>query len=307
MNAIAEVDEITEEWRTLRNPNIFMLRATSELDYALQPIADINTGEVYGYEALLRNYQALECRHPVEAFDFANDIDCLPRLDLVLRAKAIEKFAQIPGAKSFKLFFNMDCRLIANDAMLLQETEQLLTQFGLTTSNFCIEVPENDNSVTIEQIGRFVSTVRTLGFPFAIDDFGEGYSQLKLLYEYEPQILKIDRFFVSSIQKDAKKRLFVASLVDLAHVMGMRIVAEGVDTPEELHACREVGCDLVQGYLLARPTLDVAQISPTYPVVTKHKERRNSATGADAALVQRIGHIATLFRRNHEKPRIELP
>lgn len=278
--------EVAWEWRSLRNPNLFMNRAASELQYALQPIADINTGEVYAYEALLRNVAAMECTTPTEVFDRADEIGCLSRLEMLLRARAIEKFIEIPGARDRKLFFNVDGRLIGADKGLLTETAALLMRHGLAPGNFCIEVPEQTNVASLEEIEDFITNARMLGFPFALDDFGQGYSQLKLLYEYEPHILKIDRFFISSIQDDAKKRLFVASLVDLAHVMGMRIVAEGVETVAELHSCREVGCDLVQGYLLARPTQEVSTLPRSYAIITENQGRRKSDVSTDAALVQ---------------------
>ncbi|MFN0262329.1 GGDEF domain-containing protein [Tepidamorphus sp. 3E244] len=287
--------EMEWEWRTLRNPNLFMNRAASELQYALQPIADISTGKTYAYEALLRNVEALDCETPHEVFDKADEIGCLARLELVLRAKAIEKFLAVPDAAELKLFFNIDGRLIERDNSLLAETAALLMRHGLAPSNFCIEVTEQSNTASAEAIDHFITSARTLGFPFALDDFGQGYSQLRLLYEYSPHILKIDRFFISSIQKDAKKRLFVASLVDLAHVMGMRIVAEGVETVEELHSCREVGCDLVQGYLLAKPELDLDLLPRTYATITGNGERRAGRTSADAELVQaKFDKVATL-------------
>ncbi|MEM1398133.1 MAG: EAL domain-containing protein, partial [Pseudomonadota bacterium] len=99
----------------------------------------------------------------------------------------------------------------------------------------------------------FRTIARSFGFEFAVDDFGQGYSQLKSLYDYEPDILKIDRFFVKDIAHDTKKQLFVRTVVELAHAMGMLVVGEGIETQQELVACRKIGCDLLQGFYIARP------------------------------------------------------
>jgi EAL domain-containing protein (putative c-di-GMP-specific phosphodiesterase class I) len=97
------------------------------------------------------------------------------------------------------------------------------------------------------------SRIRLLGFNLSIDDFGTAYSSLLQLSQLPFSELKIDRSFVSAIDSDPTKRVIVSSCASLARGLGLRVVAEGVETPAELAAVREAGCTEIQGYLLARP------------------------------------------------------
>lgn len=266
------MDEWTDTQRFNHNPQAFLEDAEIKLEYDFQPISDIHTGEVYGFEALLRNTKALGFQTPNDIFDFATSIGCLPEFELSLREKSIEKYSRIKNCKNKILFFNVYGKILEEDGFLINETKEILEKYDLNPENLCMEVPETYEITSLEIIEQFVSMSRNMGFPFAIDDFGRGYSQLKLLYEYEPDILKIDRFFISSIQEDARKRLFVSSVVDLAHTLGIRIIAEGVETAGELNVCRAIGCELVQGYFVARPIRDLTQILEYYPLVAQLKE-----------------------------------
>lgn len=306
-------------WRSNANPYLFLSSAASVLNYALQPIVDINSGEVYGYEALLRNVDQVGFNSPVEVFDFAASTRCLTKLELLLRRMAIEKYASLKDRGSAKLFINVDARLLQTDGFLLPETVAMLAHHGLKPSDLCLELSETYDTEASGQVKDFIARARKIGFAFAIDDFGKGYSQLKSLHEFEPDILKIDRFFISTIQSDARKRLLVASLVDLAHVLGMRVVAEGVETEAELSVCREVGCDLVQGYLIAHPLLHLDEVRTRYDMVSTVRDRDRRKNQSDEDLVRReikplvtlkddarMQDVLALFRRGKNHPFIPI-
>jgi diguanylate cyclase (GGDEF)-like protein len=118
-------------------------------------------------------------------------------------------------------------------------------------------------------------------FRIAIDDFGVGYSGLKLLYHSEPDMLKLDRFFIASVGEDVKKKLFVAQVVNMAHIMGIIVIAEGVETEREYYICREIGCDFVQGYLVQQPVIDIGELKYKYEnieaLVQKDKRYRETS------------------------------
>lgn len=94
----------------------------------------------------------------------------------------------------------------------------------------------------------------------AIEDFGTGFAGLQLLYEANPDVIKIDRFFINGVHEDQTKKPFVTNLVRMAHTMGIFVIAEGVENPLEFYTCREVGCDFVQGYLVQKPTLNLPPV-----------------------------------------------
>ncbi|MBK5970384.1 hypothetical protein CCR91_16895 [Thiorhodovibrio winogradskyi] len=137
--------------------------------------------------------------------------------------------------------------------------------------------------------------LRQKGFLFAIDDFGTGYSGLKLLYEFPPDLIKIDRFFISSIARDHKRRLFVENAVHLAHTLGVQVVAEGVETADELTACRDIGCDLAQGFFIARPTTKIARLASSYSIVPRTVGPSRRQSDSDSTLIlSRIQQLPTL-------------
>ncbi|NVK34116.1 MAG: GGDEF domain-containing protein [Rhodobacteraceae bacterium] len=243
---------------------IFLSNAASILDHALQPLIDMQTGELAGVEALLRNVDQLGLDHPRQVFDTAHELKCLSNLESILRRKAIEKFASSDMIKRSKLFLNIDARLSNEEDYLLDETVELLEQFGLHPSCVMLELSETQDISNFKNFDAFVEKARRLDFGLAVDDFGQGFAQMKSLYDFEPNILKIDRFFITAIQADSRKRLLVSSLVNMAHTLGMRVVAEGVETKAEFAICKQVGCDLAQGFLVARPTTHVPAILQNY-------------------------------------------
>jgi EAL domain-containing protein (putative c-di-GMP-specific phosphodiesterase class I) len=100
---------------------------------------------------------------------------------------------------------------------------------------------------------------RERGAIFALDDFGQGYSGLRVLYELGPEVLKLDRFFISGIEADSAKRKIVSAVAGLARELGITVLAEGVETDAEFRLCAELGCDLAQGYFISPPLLSVPE------------------------------------------------
>ncbi len=111
------------------------------------------------------------------------------------------------------------------------------------------------------------------GYMVALDDFGNGFSNLKLLFQLESKIVKIDRFFIMSVDSDIKKKIFLKKMIDLVHSLNGLVVAEGVETEKEYCACKNIGCDLVQGYFVQRPVLDVEDLLPNYKIPDSINEK----------------------------------
>ncbi|HDS16146.1 MAG TPA: EAL domain-containing protein [Proteobacteria bacterium] len=241
-------------------------RAVSQIDYACQPIVNIYTGYCFGFEALLRNFEKAGFGSIQDFFDTAYNDDCLAEVDLLLREKALEKFAKIPFHQKIKIFYNLD-----NRALILSKSSQthmcdLLERFNLRKSCLCFEISERHEFHSQLSTTAFLQLVRQKTYKIAIDDFGAGYAGLQLLYRSEPDYIKIDRFFISDI-------------------------AEGVETVDEFTACREIGCDYVRGYLIQRPTPRLHELKSFYEKVAilNKKERRRKKT--DKNLIEGVKKI----------------
>lgn len=234
------------------------------LDVAFQPIVDIHSGAIFGVEALLRGTDSLGFESIHDFFDRLYEDNVLYTFDLHLREKVVKKFCTISNFETLKLFYNLDNRLLEMADFAKGNTSRILSRFGLDHKAMVFELSERNEIVNIDNFTRLMNHYEQEGFCVAIDDFGIGQSGYKLLYHCSPNIIKIDRFFLSGIDKDAKKKLLVRHIVQLATLMGSRVIAEGVESQRELLVCKEVGCHLVQGYLVQRPTLLCDEIVQKY-------------------------------------------
>ena len=142
-------------------------------------------------------------------------------------------------------------------------------------------------------------------YNIAIDDFGVGVSGLKLLYFSQADIIKIDRFFIENINGDAKKRLFCSSIINMAHIMGMKVVAEGVETLKEFYTCKNIGADFIQGFFVQKPTTLIDEIKPIYKDIVKYllnEKRADDNAPIEQEFIQNIVPINICLLYTSELP-----
>lgn len=232
-------------------------------DYAMQAIVDCQTGKTYGFELLMR-CSAEGFSIPL-FFDTAFKNGVLHKMDISLREKAVKKITGIPFFKDLVFFYNIDNRILLDAGYEPGKTDELLRNAGISSRNFCLEISEK-HEIKKSNYQKLFTNYRNRSFSIALDDYGSGFSGLKSLYNFEPDFIKIDRFLISNIFYDPKKRLFVSSIVEMAHKMGIRVIAEGVQTELELFAAQECGCDFVQGYYIHKPSNDISGLKLNYRI-----------------------------------------
>ncbi|MCT7571572.1 GGDEF domain-containing protein [Aliarcobacter butzleri] len=235
-----------------------------KLDYAFQPIIYSHSGKIYAVEALLRNVHEIPGLMSIDdLFDLAFNDDYLYELDLQLREKAISKFAKIKQS-NLKLFYNLDNRIIYNKNYSQGNTAKILKKYNLNKDSICFELSEKGTVIEQNALSTMLQRYKESGYKIAIDDFGIGVSGLKLLYFSEAHIIKLDRFFITNIDQDSKKKLFCSSIIEMAHIMGMQVIAEGIETAKEFYTCKDIGADFIQGYLVQKPTTNIDKIEKIY-------------------------------------------
>ncbi|MGM0443422.1 MAG: GGDEF domain-containing protein [Fibrobacterota bacterium] len=295
-------------------------RVVSLLKYAFQPIVNIQSGHTFGVEALLRNVKAAGFCTIQEVFDRAAQEGCLAELDVRLRKLALASFYEINGSEQMKLFFNLDTRLVNEAKHSAECTEKMCHSAWVHPDSLCFEISEKFPLDHTEEFRRTLDLYRSKGYRIALDDFGSGFSGLKVLYTSEPDYLKIDRFFISGICRDARKKLFVTNIVALAHTLGMKVIAEGVETRKEFYQCRESGCDYVQGFYISYPHLDTATVPLRYPAIEYINRNDRRTTGKDSSFIldniekiesftfpgTSISAVFNFFRRHNENTYIPL-
>ena len=251
------------------------------LDIAFQPILSMHTGKIYGVEALLRNFRDIGCESIFSLFDKVYQEGILYSFDVALREKTVEKFTTIDEYKDIKLFYNLDNRLFEMDDFKKGNTEKILKKYNLKKENICFEISERHAISQNCDITTFLSHYQDENFSIALDDFGMGHSGYKLLFDTAPDMLKIDRFFLQDIENNMKKKIMVRNITHLCIQLGIKVIAEGVETKEELLTCKNIGCHLVQGYLVQRPTLNTKEILQEYPNIIKLLEHDKRSSDTD--------------------------
>jgi diguanylate cyclase (GGDEF)-like protein len=248
---------ITSKWKAI----------SEVVYYAFQPIVNIHTGTTFGFEALLRGYEEAGFSSIHHLLDTAYEDKALYALDLSLREKAINGFIDIGLIHSTRLFYNIDNRVLQMPDYLPGNTQRILSQVGLNPGVIYFELSEKYELSCCKETIDILQQYRKQNYHLVLDDFGTGYSGLKSIYDSHPDIIKIDRFFIADIDSDNKKRVFVANIVDMAHYMGIRIIAEGVESVREFFVCREIGCDYIQGFLIQKPSEKKEHLLKRYPLI----------------------------------------
>ncbi|WP_165136890.1 EAL domain-containing protein [Rhizobium rhizoryzae] len=266
------------------------------IESALQPIVELSTGKVFGYETLLRGHDRLGFASPLELLDTAEEAGQLLGLEQMLSARALAKFATVPDFAHATLFINLDGRLIRSGEQIVDRMLQQLRQAEIPPSSVCFELTERFDNTSAPEFAALMKRMRQAGFKLAIDDFGVGHAEIKLLCDFPVDYLKIDRHFIDGLDASPRKRHLVRNLVNIAHVLGIRVIAEGVEREAECLACREAGVDMVQGWFIARPTTFVNELQPTYPSLADLGRARRTSQSLDEILIRRqIERLPTVY------------
>jgi diguanylate cyclase (GGDEF)-like protein len=253
------------------------------IDHAFEPIVNIHTGATFGYEALLRNYQAASFETIWEFFESAYNEGVLYQVELMLREKAIEKFCRSGLQERLKLFLNVDNRVFEMPDYQKGNTAKILSRYKLPASAICLEISEMHRISGSDAVLQILQLTKSQNYKIAIDDFGTGFSGFQLMYYASADFIKIDRFFISNISNDSKKRFFVASIINMAHLLGITVIAEGIETEQEFYICRDLGCDLIQGHYIQKATTDIREMRIKYEMVENlvKKDRRKVSQDQD--------------------------
>jgi len=226
-------------------------RAILSLWIAYQPIVRAVDRTVFGYEALLRSNEP-NLPHPGAVIDAAERLGRLEDVGRTVRRLAPAPMSERPAHEV--LFINLhvtdlvDCTLYSNEAALSRIAERVV-----------LEITERSALDRVADTRSRVAQLREMGFRIAVDDLGAGYAGLASFALLEPDVVKLDMSLVRDVDSSSTKQKIIRSMAKLASDMGILVVAEGVETSGERDALIELDCDLLQGFLFARP-------GPPFPV-----------------------------------------
>ena len=224
-----------------------------------QPIVDFSRkNEVLGYEALTRGPAGTEFENPYILFDAATESDLLFELDRLCRNKALQNAKGLKSGQ--KLFINCLPSMVLDPDFRGAYLKSLLDELLLTPLNVVFEITEREAIENYELFNKAVQYYKDLGFAIAVDDTGSGFSSLESVVELKPDYIKLDISLVRGLGKKMLKQELIKAILNLSNKMGSKVIAEGIETEEELNVLKEIGVTVGQGYLFARP-------GPAFPAI----------------------------------------
>jgi EAL domain-containing protein (putative c-di-GMP-specific phosphodiesterase class I) len=231
-----------------------------ELSVHFQPIVDLSSDELDGFEALMRwTHPVLGSVSPLDFIPIAEETGLIVESGAWLLRRSARQLvawtAERPaGARQLHVSVNVSVRQL-RDGALVEIVRDVLAETRLPPECLWLEITESGVMEDIETALTTLAALRELGVVLCIDDFGTGYSSLSYLHRLPVGIVKIDRSFVAGVGEDGQNEPIVRAVLAMTHAMGHRVVAEGVETAVQRDWLRDQGCDLAQGWLYGRAEL----------------------------------------------------
>ncbi|MGI4861908.1 MAG: EAL domain-containing protein [Janthinobacterium lividum] len=221
--------------------------APIEMAFAFQPIVDLTSGAAYAHEALVRGPNGESAASVLSQVDDANRY----RFDQRCRTTAIMQAAEL-GMESF-LSINFMPNAVYQPAACIRSTFEAAEKYGFPLNRIIFETTEGENIISREHLVHIFRSYKSFGFQTAIDDFGAGYSGLTLLTDFQPDLIKLDMALLRDIDTDTVRQRIVTGVLAICGDLGIRVIAEGIETHGERDFLAQIGVTLMQGYLFAKP------------------------------------------------------
>lgn len=218
-----------------------------EFEFAFQPIVSVKNKTVFAHEALARGPNGEPAHSVLGQVTWENR----HRFDQECRTRAIKRAAALGMRESLSINFIPNS--VADPRACVQRTLHAASECGFDLFRLIFEVTESERIVDAESLVAIFREYRKLGIKTAIDDYGAGYAGLNLLARFQPDLVKIDMDLVRGVDANKTKQIIVENIVSLCDKLGIVPLAEGVETSEECDFLANLGIDLMQGFLFARP------------------------------------------------------
>ncbi|WP_162241355.1 EAL domain-containing protein [Rhizobium sp. Leaf341] len=263
--------------------------SSNEIWPAFQPLVDIHSGAIFGFEVLARwSTEDGKAIAPCAFIPIAERSDLINALTSKIVTDACRQAVTWPG--SFVLAINISPTQF-RDPNLFQFLTTTISATGFPLSRIHVEITESALLEDDETVKSTIQSFKSVGMGLALDDFGTGFASLTCLHGFPFDKLKIDMSFVRSMQHDSGSRKIVASVIGLGQSLGMTVVAEGVETDEQAALLRRFGCDVGQGWLFGRP----ADGQQTLRLLNSREQQAMPTRAANASLFHRVHQLDVLY------------
>lgn len=225
-----------------------------EISMAYQPIVDVQKKQMFAQEALVRGPQNQSAAHIFRQVNDGNRY----RFDQSCRVTALKTAAQI-GIEGF-LSINFLPRAVYRPELCIRTTLAAAEEFGYPISNIIFEINEVEKVDDPSHLSDIIADYKQRGFKTAIDDFGAGYSGLNLLADIPVDYVKLDMILIRNVDSHPTRQNIVKGILQLCADLGVQVIAEGVETYEEMATLRDLGIELLQGFYFAKPAFQALAV-----------------------------------------------
>lgn len=240
------------------------------LTHLYQPIASLKNGHILGWEALARGPNNSYFHSPAVLFPYAQEIGSLLTLEKLSHKKALQMTESLRPNQ--KIFINVNSQSVTS---LDDSFKKLAQEKGISPKNIVFEITERTAIQDFKNFRKLLSTIRKKGYSIAVDDAGAGYSSLQAIAELQPNFIKLDMSIIHNINQDPVKEALVDTFVTLAKKINSTLIAEGIETYEELVSLINLGVQYGQGYFLGKPAYPREEIRSNILNVIRKIDRKN--------------------------------
>lgn len=231
----------------------------NDIRTVFQPIISLRDGAVLGYEALSRGPSGSVLQNPDALFGVATECGKLWELDRLCRSTALETACRL--ASGIRLFLNVHPQVIYDEKFKSGFTAEFLRKFDIDPENIYIEITEKNAAENPDDFRETIAHYKNQNYKIAIDDAGAGYSGLNMITDIRPHFIKLDIYLIRGIDKDEYKKSLVKSLYEFCKVSSISLIAEGIETEEELGTLIDIGVHYGQGYFVQKPNAVITAIN----------------------------------------------
>jgi EAL domain-containing protein (putative c-di-GMP-specific phosphodiesterase class I) len=254
LSTFGKTQSLLKTYRLVKGKDLIYILNNKTLKTYFQPIVDVRNNEIFAYECLSRGIRKDGTLMGSSLiFKTATKNDLLYYLDREARETAI--VSAVANNITKKIFINFVPSAIYNPDTSLKDTMEWVEKYNLNPENIIFEVIETESIVDTKYLKRFLEPYRKQGFKIALDDIGSGYSSLTLLAELKPDFIKVDMEIIRDIYRKPYKQSVFKALSYICKENKIKLLAEGVETIEELEFCVSNGADFAQGFYFSKPTL----------------------------------------------------
>ncbi len=239
------------------------LEIENKIRYALEnDLIICNLQPQYDMEHKLRGFEALarmkdkdgQIISPTEFIPVAEDVGLIDKIDSQVFRIAAGFLSNLTGKTDTDVIISVNVsarHMMKND--FIEEVKRIINESGAPASQIEIEITESVMIDSAEKALHVINELRAIGVTIAIDDFGTGYSSLSYLNKFPANLLKIDKSFIDRMNQSDSSKQYVAAIISIGHILGFDVISEGVEDESQLITLREIGCDLIQGFVWGKP------------------------------------------------------